>query len=67
VVICWTQSYCDEYTNDGYDYDVEKIISDSFDEDPSRLLETLVYNIEVEDSKTYFIGQQSIWVHAAHS
>lgn len=50
-----------------YDYDVEKIIFDSFDEDPYRLLETLVYNIEVEEFQTYFVGQQSIWVQAAKS
>lgn len=48
-----------------YDYDIEKIISASFEEDPSRLLETLVYNIDVEDFHSYFIGNQSIWVLAA--
>ena len=47
-----------------YDYDVEKIISDSFDEDPYRLLEALVYNIEIEEFHTFFVGQQSIWVLA---
>lgn len=49
----------------GYDYDAKKIISDSFEEDPSRLLETLVYNIEVEEFHTYFIGKESILVHNA--
>ncbi|MEY2863069.1 MAG: Pretoxin domain, partial [Pseudomonadota bacterium] len=51
----------------GYDYDAKIIISVSFGEDPSSLLKTLVYNIEVEYFHSYFVGQQSIWVHAANS
>jgi len=49
----------------GYDHDAKRAISASFGEDPYSLLQIPVYNIEVEDFHSYFIGNQSIWVLAA--
>lgn len=32
---------------------------------PGRL-QTSVYNIEVEDVGTYYVGELGVWVHGAH-
>jgi hypothetical protein len=49
------------------DSKLEKIVFDDFYDHSNNFLMVAIYNIEVEEFQTYFIGQQSIWVHAANS
>jgi Pretoxin HINT domain len=41
----------------------EDSIQDPEDRMPSPLLRIPVYNIEVEDFHTYFVGKEGVWVH----
>lgn len=47
---------------DGYPLDAIVAIAEIYDS-PDPNFKTTVYNLEVEDSHTYFVGELGVWVH----
>lgn len=76
--IGWIAVYGKEGSGTEWDFDNAQLIKDNVgydwenwplserDEDLYRFFRTTVYNIEVEDYHTYFVGELGVWVHNAN-
>ncbi|OTG97680.1 hypothetical protein B9T30_14065 [Acinetobacter sp. ANC 4973] len=59
------ESEYSEYIDENYDaqWTEEEIAADDHKSDESSYYMATVYNIEVEDYHTYFVGKTGVWVH----